>query len=117
MQLLNAGCRVTSIQRFLGHKKLSSTLIYAKAHDQTVADDYFAAMGRVEERLQILPPKQETEEVVNVPVVQDRARLLFWMERLALPKLGHEERLEIVDAIRCVLSHHSFIVALDVLNG
>lgn len=32
-QLLNAGCRVTSIQRFLGHKKLSSTMIYAKAHD------------------------------------------------------------------------------------
>jgi len=43
-QLLNAGCRITSIQRFLGHKKLNTTMIYAKARDQTVADDYYAAM-------------------------------------------------------------------------
>jgi site-specific recombinase XerD len=33
-QLLNAGCRITSIQRFLGHKKLNTTMIYARAHDQ-----------------------------------------------------------------------------------
>lgn len=63
-QLLNAGCRVTSIQRFLGHKKLSSTLIiYAKAHDQTVADDYFAAMQRVEQRLEIVPSEKSIENV------------------------------------------------------
>lgn len=65
-QLLNAGCRVTSIQRFLGHKKLNSTMIYARAHDQTVADDYFAAMQRVEERLQIVPAEQEDIEDVKV---------------------------------------------------
>jgi site-specific recombinase XerD len=56
-QLLNAGCRVTSIQKFLGHKKLNTTMIYAKAHDQTVADDYYAAMGRIEQRLEIVPVK------------------------------------------------------------
>lgn len=38
-QLLNAGCRITSIQAFLGHKKLNTTMIYARAYDQTVADD------------------------------------------------------------------------------
>jgi integrase len=52
-QLLNAGCRVTSIQRFLGHKELSSTMIYARAYDQTVAEDYFAAMEKVEKGLKI----------------------------------------------------------------
>jgi len=79
-QLLNAGCRVTSIQRFLGHKELSSTMVYARAHDQTVAEDYFAAMERVEQRLDIstslttvpthsgsasiVPAKQKDMEVV-----------------------------------------------------
>ena len=62
-QLLNAGCRVTSIQRFLGHKDLASTMVYARAHDQTVADDYFAAMQRVEQRLQICEEKKEYEVV------------------------------------------------------
>src|SRR5919108_6244935 len=64
-QLLNAGCRVTSIQKFLGHKELSTTMVYARVHDQTVAEDYFAAMERVEQRLEIVPePKQKTEDEI-----------------------------------------------------
>jgi integrase/recombinase XerD len=50
-QLLNAGCRITSIQRFLGHKRLNTTMVYARVHDQTVADDYFKAMEQVEQQL------------------------------------------------------------------
>lgn len=52
-QLLNAGCRITSIQRFLGHKKLNTTMIYARAHDKNVAEDYFKAMERVEKQLDL----------------------------------------------------------------
>jgi len=102
-QLLNAGCRITSIQRFLGHKDLGSTMIYARAHDQTVADDYFAAMQRVEQRLDIVPEeKQEaSDEVVNVLPI---AQLLFWVERLALPELCQQERLEIADSLKQALS-------------
>jgi hypothetical protein len=33
--------------------KLTTTMIYVRAHDQTVAEDYFAAMGRVEQRLEL----------------------------------------------------------------
>ncbi len=102
-QLLNAGCRITSIQRFLGHKDLGSTMIYARAHDQTVADDYFAAMQRVEQRLDIVPEqKQEaSDEVVNV---LPTAQLLVWAERLALPELCQEERLEIADSLKQALA-------------
>jgi integrase len=98
-QLLNAGCRVTSIQRFLGHKKLSSTMIYARAHDQTVAEDYFAAMQRVEERLDILPElKQQTED--EVVKVQEPTKLFQLIERLELPELCFEERLDITLQLR-----------------
>ena len=107
-QLLNAGCRVTSIQRFLGHKKLSSTMIYARAHDQTVAEDYFAAMERVEERLDILPkPEQKTEyEVVKVqeqdPSIAKHSgqELIQIIERLESPELCFEERLDITLLLR-----------------
>jgi hypothetical protein len=99
-QLLNAGCRVTSIQRFLGHKELSSTMIYARAHDQTVADDYFAAMQRVEERLEILPKEEETMGVVKV---QEPTILFQLIERLELPDLCYEERLGIVGQLRVAL--------------
>jgi site-specific recombinase XerD len=99
-QLLNAGCRVTSIQRFLGHKKLSSTMIYARAHDQTVADDYFHAMQRVEERLEIFPPKTEEKNDEDVKV-----QMVFQLiGRLELPELCFEERLVIASQLREALS-------------
>ena len=78
-------------------------MIYARAHDQNVADDYFAAMSRVEQRLDLVPePVQETkDEVVNVlPAKQ----LLAWAERLPLPELCQQERLEIAESLKQILS-------------
>jgi site-specific recombinase XerD len=102
-QLLNAGCRITSIQAFLGHKKLNTTMIYARAYDQTVAEDYFAAMQRVEQRLDIVPAQMEEpkpeNEVVSVPEIQ----VLFWLERLAQPELCQQERLEIASNLKQAL--------------
>jgi site-specific recombinase XerD len=97
-QLLNAGCRVTSIQRFLGHKKLSSTMIYAKAHDQTVAEDYFSAMQKVEERLQIGEEKEE-DKVVKVQMV------FQLIQKLEMPELCFEERLGITSQLREALGN------------
>jgi len=78
-----------------------STLIYAKAHDQIVADDYFAAMERVEQRLEIVPPNHETEyETVNV---QESTKVLQLIERLELPELHLEERLDIAGQLRKIL--------------
>ncbi len=101
-QLLNAGCRVTSIQRFLGHKELSSTMVYARAHDQTVAEDYFTAMQRVEERLEIVPePKKLAED--EVVKVQNQTKLFQLIERLEAPEMCWEERLGITCQLRQVL--------------
>ena len=52
MQLVNAGCQITTIQALLGHKHLNTTMTYARVHDRTVAEDYFAAMAVVEKRLE-----------------------------------------------------------------
>jgi hypothetical protein len=104
-QLLNAGCRITSIQRFLGHKKLNTTMIYARAHDQTVAEDYFAAMQRVEQRLEIAPPAKIGEELANSEVVkvQETTRIFRLIEQLELPELGFEDRLGIASQLRWAL--------------
>ncbi len=99
-QLLNAGCRITSIQKFLGHKRLNTTLTYARAHDQTVADDYYQAMGSVEKRMELTGPPEEPEE----PVTEDeRRQLLALTARLAEPELSVEARLVIAAQIRLVL--------------
>jgi site-specific recombinase XerD len=107
-QLLNAGCRITSIQKFLGHKRLNSTMIYARAHDQTVSDDYFAAMERIEQRLEIKPisqPEPESSVVNEQPITKEPGnRMVFWLERLAVPELSREERWEIAQNLKQALS-------------
>ncbi len=97
-QLLNAGCRITSIQRFLGHKRLNTTMIYARAHDQTVAEDYFAAMERVEQRLEIAPTLEEPKD--EVVKVQEPQKLCHLIEQLGAPELCYEERLGIANQLR-----------------
>jgi site-specific recombinase XerD len=112
-QLLNAGCRVTSIQKFLGHKRLNSTMVYARVHDQTVADDYYSAMERVEQQLlvpargQIAPPVTPTEERNDEEPLNDdeRGQILDLADQLADPDLGTEARRELVERMRQVLNH------------
>ena len=73
-------------------------LIYAKAHDQTVAEDYFAAMERVEERMEIAPPrKEEKDEVVNMQMV------FQLIGQLETPELCFEERIDIAIQLRDIL--------------
>jgi hypothetical protein len=59
-QLVNAGCKITSIQALLGHQRLQTTLTYARLHDQTIATDYYTAMAMIEERLQPRLPQATT---------------------------------------------------------
>jgi len=99
---VNAGCRVTSIQKLLGHRDLSSTMIYARVHDQTVSADYYAAMTRIETSLSL------TAEVdAGEPLYADlftRAQLLALANRLAEPQLDVEARLGLVEQMRCMLN-------------
>lgn len=100
-QLLNAGCRVTSIQKFLGHKKLGTTMVYARVHDQTMADDYYMAMRHIEQRLDLLGQQGSIHEP---PGESLHLQLLALAEQLARPELGAEACLEIVGQVRDLLA-------------
>jgi integrase/recombinase XerD len=105
-QLLNAGCKITSIQQQLGHREIGSTLIYARVHDETVASDYYAAMARIEKSLEI-PAKMES---VKEPTSEDtlpRVQLLAVIDQLALPQLCLETRLDLVAQMRHLLNGHT----------
>ena len=64
-QLINAGCRVTSIQALLGHKRLNTTMIYARVHNETVAQDYITAMAEIEAKSEIKMAQAATNDDVN----------------------------------------------------
>jgi integrase len=99
-QLLNAGCRVTSIQKFLGHKELSTTMIYARVHDKTVSDDYYTAMDQVEKRLDLCGIQVEVSHPIEA---SERTQLLDLTNQLVVPELNLEVRLEIVERMQFLL--------------
>lgn len=110
-QLLNAGCRITSIQKLLGHRRLNSTMTYARVHDQTAAADYYAAMAHIEARLQLGPPAAE----VSQPVGQDeRAQLLELVTCMAEPDLTPDARLDLLERMRSALTGGAAAIAIVV---
>lgn len=46
-RLLNAGMPITSLQQVLGHEQISTTMIYAHVHNQTVQRDFERAFARL----------------------------------------------------------------------
>lgn len=102
-QLLNAGCKVTSIQKLMGHRRLNSTLVYARVHDHTVAVDYYAAMDRIEKAMQVVPRSDDTIE----PMGDDgclRTQLLVLVNRLAEPQLACAVRRDAAEQLRVLLN-------------
>lgn len=102
-QLLNAGCKITSIQQLLGHRSIDSTLIYARVHDETVATDYYAAMARIEKRLEIPAKTSDVKEPTHAEALA-RTQLLAVIDQLAVPQLGIEVRLDLVAQMRHLLN-------------
>ena len=110
-QLLNAGCRLTTIQALLGHRHPSSTLTYARIHDHTVAADYEAAMAVIEQRLAGCPTEAACPELVEAAAVaanghdpESCCRLLALAEALGGDGLDEERRATLAELRRGLLA-------------
>jgi hypothetical protein len=75
-------------------------MVYARAHDQTVEADYFAAMERVEQRLDLAPAAEADGEQLQAG---ERTQLMALVERLADPALEPAVRLDLVVLMRALL--------------
>lgn len=75
-------------------------LTYARAHDQTVVEDYYLVMEAVEKRLQLVGVPVEKDELVTE---NERRRILDLTTKLAEPELSPKARLVLAAQIRMVL--------------
>ena len=100
-QLLNAGCDITTIQALLGHQRLNTTMVYARVHNETVAEDYFTAMEKVEKRLtlQLNPPPEPQATTVTPNTKSDE--MLTLLDALQAKPLSGEQQ-----ALLTVLRHN-----------
>ena len=75
-------------------------MFYARAHDQTVEADYFAAMERIEQRLQVAPQAEAKEAPVSEA---QKEQILALAEQLAVPEAPPEQRSSLFAQIRSLL--------------
>ena len=101
-ELINAKCELTTIQKVLGHKSLDTTLRYARAHDQTVADSFYAAMERVDERLAI-ESDEEAEDDASLCPEDVKVQVLDWIEKLAGEGLAPADRRLVAESLKQAL--------------
>ena len=104
-QLLNAGCRITSIQKLLGHKRLDTTMIYAQVHDQSVSDDYYKAMARIETRLDLSADHDVSKNSKTITHAE-RNQILDIANDLMNPQLELETRRELTNQIQSLLRNN-----------
>jgi integrase/recombinase XerD len=94
-QMLTAGMPVTSLQRFLGHEHLDTTMVYAKVADPKLQQDYYQGILS-------LDPVSENMEKQRLGVSEpDILRLL--VKELKNPGLDAVRREEIVDKLQLLL--------------
>jgi site-specific recombinase XerD len=70
--LVNHGMPITSLQKFLGHRDINMTLIYARVFDETVRQQFTAAMAQIE-RIAVanwLVPSNASAEALSMPTGQ-----------------------------------------------
>ena len=63
--LINQGMPVTSLQKLLGHQHISNTMIYARVHDETVKQQFSAAMSQIERIPALDWPIQVVKSISN----------------------------------------------------
>jgi integrase len=80
-QAVNRGMRLESIAELLGHRTLRMTIRYARIANKTVADEYRAAVGKVEALYEEPPDLPETPEMRRLRLEHGRMLGNGWCTR------------------------------------
>lgn len=64
--LVNQGMPITSLQKFLGHQDINTTLIYARVYDHTVRDHFATTMAQIEGIAISNRPIEVSEPVLSI---------------------------------------------------
>jgi integrase len=95
-QMLAAGMPVTSLQRYLGHEELDTTMIYAEVSDPLLEQDYYRGIVSVDPvSARLLPSTVEKAH---------QAQLRRLVTQLQKPKVTAARRKEILDQMQQLLT-------------
>jgi len=94
--MLTAGMPVSSLQRYLGHEHLDTTMIYAEVSDPLLRQDYYQG-------IEAFDPGSENF-TLSGPTLTNQHILRQLVEELKTPGLEQSRHDEIQDIIRANIS-------------
>jgi len=94
-QMLGAGMPVTSLQRYLGHEHLDTTMIYAEVTNPTLQKDYYQGISAIDLR------SEKMAKNIEGSSQQDTLRKL--VQELKTPDLSPTQRDEILSRMQSLL--------------
>jgi site-specific recombinase XerD len=94
-QMLASGMPVTSLQRYLGHEDLDTTMLYAQVADPLLQKDYYHGVSAVDPASAHLGKPDTTESV--------RGKMQQLIVQLQTPDLAPERKQEITDQMQLLL--------------
>lgn len=98
-QMLAAGMPVTSLQRYLGHEMLDTTMIYAEVSDPMLQQDYYLGMA-------LLDP-DSADMVQSELELSHQEQLRQLLAELKTPDLEPTRQKEIMEQMQCLLDEPS----------
>lgn len=104
-QMLAAGMPVTSLQRYLGHEKIDTTMLYAAVSDPMLEEDYYRGIVAIDPASAALTP-----DAVEAARQADLRRCL---QQLKKPRLNAARRKQILKEMQLLLDEPSRSKAKD----
>lgn len=98
-QMLASGMPVTSLQRYLGHEDLDTTMLYAEVADFLLKKDYYHGMSALD------PASSHLEQPGNQQYFRSIMEQL--VEELKAPDLTPDRKQEIAEQIQLLLDQVS----------
>jgi len=97
-QMLNAGMPITSLQRYLGHEALDTTMVYAGVSDRSLQEDYYRGMIAIDPPSASLLPSGQKAALRNLlaelqtakQTAAQRQALLAQMQELLADEPEHD---------------------------
>jgi site-specific recombinase XerD len=95
-QMLAAGMSITSLQRYLGHEKLDTTLIYAEVSDPMLEKDYYRGAATFD--------PSSSELARGILDLSQREKLRLLIAELKYPELEPQRRKEVLEQMESILA-------------
>ncbi len=83
-------------------------MIYARGHDRTAAEDYYAAMAQIKKSLDLTTgqaPGAKRDDADVAMSASERAQLLELLSRLANPHLDYEAHLDLLEQMHQIFGY------------